>query len=327
MIGLSSAILSCVPRFDLPVNASGDQIVLASGDLRLTVVTAGGGMRELKFGDWSVLDGYGIDELPPGAAGQPLIPWPNRIADGRYEFQGRRYQLPITEPGQDNAVHGFARWMPWNVERASATRATLSLLLYPRAGYPFALYAEVEYTAHGSGVDIVTTARNVGRSPLPYASGFHPYICAGSQAIDSCWLEIPARTWLRTNERQIPVARENVSGNECDFRSRRIIGSTRLDTAYTDLSRDPDGMARVRLSASDGSRSVAVRMDMAYGYVMAYTGDMLTDPARRRRAIAIEPMTAAPNAFQTGDGLQVLEPGETFTSGWGIELEPAIDSG
>ena len=309
-----------MPRFEGPVNASGDQIVLASGDLRLTAVTAGGGIRELTHGDWHVLDGYGVDEVPPGASGQPLIPWPNRIAGGLYEFMGTRYQLPISEPEQGNALHGFARWMTWEVEHAAKSSATLSLMLYPRAGYPFALYVEIEYRVQRSGVEVVTTARNVGHSTLPYASGFHPYISVGSETIDSCWLEIPAATWLRTDERQIPVAREKVEGTAFDFRSPRQIGSIKLDTAFTDLSRDPAGMARVRLTAKDRSRSVALRLDATHAYVMVYTGDKLKPP-RRRRGLGVEPMTAAPNAFQTGDGLRVLEPGETFASAWGIEVQ------
>lgn len=308
-----------MPHLDGPVNASGEQILLTSGDLLLTVVTAGGGMRQLTYGDWPVLDGYGIDELPPGASGQPLIPWPNRIAAGRYEFQGLRYQLPINEPEQDNSLHGFARWMTWNVERTSASNAVLSLLLYPRAGYPFALYVEIEYRVHSSGVDVITTARNAGRKALPYASGFHPYISVGSDSIDSCFIEMPAQTWLRTDERQIPIARESVEGTPFDFRTARPIGSIKIDTAFTDLSRDQDGLARVRLTAADRSRSVAVRLDPMHGYVMLYTGDKL-DQSRRRKGLGVEPMTAAPNAFQSGNGLRVLEPGETFSSEWGIEL-------
>lgn len=302
-----------------PVNASGDQIVLAAGDVRLTVVTAGGGMRELICGDWPVLMSYGIDELPPGGSGQPLIPWPNRLADGRYEFAGKQHQVPINEPDKGNALHGFARWMTWSVEEATASRAVLSLLMYPRAGYPFALSSEIEYSVHPGGVRVAMAARNVGRTPLPYANGFHPYISVGSPSIDSCLLSIPADTWLRTDERQIPVARESVEGTDYDFRSRRPIGSLQLDTAFTDLVRDRDGKARVELAAADGTRSVAVWMDSAFGYVMAYTGEKL-EPARRRTGLAVEPMTAAPNAFRSGEGLRVLEAGETFESSWGVEI-------
>lgn len=277
-------------------------------------------MRELTYGDWHVLDGYGIDELPPGAAGQPLIPWPNRLADGRYEFGGRTLQLPITEPERRNALHGLARWMTWHVEEHEASRAVLSLLMYPRQGYPFALSLEIEYRVGPSNVTVVTNARNVGRAALPYASGFHPYVTVGSPSIDSCMLTVPAATFLPLDQRRIPTGRSPVTGTEFDFSAARPVGKAQLDIPYTDLARDDDGVARVVLCAPDSSRSVTVRMDQTHRFVMVYTGDALHDPPRRRRSVAIEPMTAAPNAFQSGDGLRVLGAGELFSSEWGIEL-------
>ncbi|HKC20594.1 MAG TPA: aldose 1-epimerase family protein [Candidatus Dormibacteraeota bacterium] len=302
------------------VHGSGEQVILTAGEIRLVVVTWGGGMRELTHGDWSVLDGYGIDEVPVGAYGQPLIPWPNRLSNGRYEFRGSSYQVPLTEPEKQNALHGFARWMTWTVEQAEASRAVLGLVMYPRTGYPFTLGVEIEYTLEASGVSVVTTARNLGETPLPYANGFHPYISVGTSSIDGCTVRLPARTWMKTDDRQIPTGNASVEGTRYDFRSARPLAGERLDTAFTDLQRDNDGKARVRLTAPDGSRSVAVWMDAAYGYVMAFTGDTLADVARRRRSLGVEPMTAAPNALQTGEGLQVLDPGAESTSAWGIEI-------
>lgn len=302
------------------VHGSGEQVVLSAGDTRLVVVTWGGGMRELTRGDWAVLEGYGIDEVPLGAYGQPLIPWPNRLAGGRYEFGGHTYQLPLTEPDKHNALHGFARWMTWSVETSEPSRAVLGLTMYPRTGYPFTLGVEIEYRVEANGVSVVTTARNLGHDALPYANGFHPYVSVGTPAVDGCVLQMPARTWLPTDERQVPTGEAGVDGTEYDFRKPRLIGPQRLDTAFTGLERDPDGRARVRLSTADGSRSVAVWMDATYGYVMAYTGDTLADETRRRRSLGVEPMTAAPNAFQSGAGLQILEPGAESVSAWGIEL-------
>ncbi len=302
------------------VHGSGDQVVISAGETRLTLVTWGGGMRELTCGEWSVLDGYGIDEVPLGAYGQPLIPWPNRLAEGRYEFRGKRYQVPLTEPDKRNALHGFARWMTWTVEDHQADRAVLGLVLYPRTGYPFTLAVEVEYAVTPKGVRVTTTARNVGREPAPYANGFHPYVSVGTPTIDGCRLELPARCWMPTDERQIPTGVEPVDGTRYDFRSARKIGEDRLDTAFSDLIRGSDGMARVRLTTADGARSVAVWLDQAYGYVMAYTGDTLADTPRRRRSLGVEPLTCAPNAFQTGQGLTVLEPGAQAISQWGIEI-------
>jgi aldose 1-epimerase len=302
------------------VHGSGEQVVLTSGDMRLVVVTWGGGMRELTRGDWSVLDGYGIDEVPLGAYGQPLIPWPNRLADGRYEFRGTSHQVPLTEPVKRNALHGFARWMTWTVEESDDSRAVLGLTMYPRAGYPFTLRVDVEYSVRADGVSIVTRARNAGTTPLPYANGFHPYISVGTPSIDGCLLQLPARTYFETDERQIPTGKAAVDGTGYDFRKSRAFDGDRLDTAFTDLERGADGKARIRHRSPDGSRSVAVWLDGTYGYVMAYTGDTLADERRHRRSLGVEPMTAAPNAFQTGEGLQVLEPGTESVSAWGIEI-------
>jgi len=312
-----------VPLVDAPVNASGDQVVLSAGALRLTVVTVGGGMRELTVGDWHVLDGYGMDEVAPGGSGQVLAPWPNRLADGRYEFEGISYQLPLTEPSKWNALHGFARWERWTVERQDETSAVLGIVLAPRAGYPFALELEVEYNVTPSSVGVEIRGRNVGRRALPYANGFHPYFSVGTPKIDQALLELPARVSLTTDDRQLPTGRSSVEGTEDDFTRARPIGSTRLDTAYTELLRDSEGIARVRLSDESRSRSVAIRLGAAYTHVMVFTGDTLSDEHRRRRSLAVEPMTAAPNAFQSGDGLTVLGPGETHLAEWGIEINQA----
>ncbi len=294
---------------------------MKAGDLTLTVVTVGGGMRELTLGDWHVLDGYGPDEVALGAYGQVLVPWPNRLSEGLYKFEGRLYGVPWTEPSKRNALHGFARWERWSVLRQDGASAVLGLVLAPRTGYPFALEVEVEYRAIPTGVDVEIRGRNVGRGNLPYANGFHPYVTVGAPSIDACLLELPGRTWLPTDERQIPTGRSAVEGTDYDFTKPRPIGGMHIDTAYTDLARDGDGMARLRLSSADGSRSVAVRLGDAYPYVMAYTGDTLADAPRRRRSLGVEPMTAAPNAFQTGEGLAVLKPGETHVARWGIEIQ------
>ena len=309
-----------MPLVAAPVDASGDQVVLRAGDLSLTVVTVGGGMRELNLGEWRVLDGYAADEVAPGGSGQILAPWPNRLADGRYEFAGHEYQLPLTEPSRRNAVHGFARWERWSVERHDESSALLGIALAPRSGYPFALEMEVEYRVGPVSVDVTARGRNVGRTALPYAHGFHPYVSAGDAAIDGCTLQVPASVFLPADERLIPTGRSTVEGGDHDFRKPRVIGAQQLDSAFTHLARDADGFARVRLSSESSGRSVAVRLGAAYEYVMVFTGDTLADVARRRRALAVEPMTAAPNAFQSGDRLVVLAPGESHVAEWGIEV-------
>jgi aldose 1-epimerase len=310
-----------VPVTESHVDASGEQVVLKAGDLALQVVTVGGGMRELTVGDWHVLDGYGPDEVAFGAQGQVLVPWPNRLSEGMYEFEGNEYHLPWTEPAKRNAVHGFARWERWTVARRDETNAALEIVLAPRAGYPFTLGVEVEYRVSATSVGVTITGRNLGRSPLPYANGFHPYFAVGTPHIDDCLLGLPAATRLTVDERQIPTGREAVHGTGYDFRSPRPIGTMHLDTPYTDIARDAAGVGRITLTKADRSRSVTVRLGEAYRYLMAYTGDTLGDAARRRRSLALEPMTAAPNAFRNHDGLVTLQPGEQHVAEWGIEVQ------
>jgi aldose 1-epimerase len=59
-------------------------------------------------------------------------------------------------------------------------------------------------------------------------------------------------------------------------------------------------------------------MDERFPYYMLFSGDTLPEMSSRRRSLAVEPMTCAPNAFASGDGLIVLEPGESVVSRWGI---------
>jgi aldose 1-epimerase len=83
-----------------------------------------------------------------------------------------------------------------------------------------------------------------------------------------------------------------------------------LDHCFTDVERSDDGRVRVRF----GQRTLWA--DESYAYLMVFTGDPLPDV--RRRSLAVEPMTCAPNAFRSGDGLVRLDPGETHVGTWGI---------
>ena len=93
---------------------SGAQYEIAHGGQHAVVVEVGGGLRSYRADGQDVLDGYGDGGRADGGRGQPLIPWPNRLRDGRYEWDGEHHQLPLSEPEQANAIHGLGRWFaPW----------------------------------------------------------------------------------------------------------------------------------------------------------------------------------------------------------------------
>ena len=299
---------------------SGKQFELVAGDQRAVVVEVGGGLRSYSAAGGELLDGYGADELCTSGRGQVLLPWPNRIEDGQYDFDGLAHQLALTEPTQGNAIHGLVRWAAWAVAEQEPDRVVLEHVLHPQPGYPFRLALSIEYALSGTGLSIRTTATNVGRQACPYGAGAHPYLSVGTETVDSVLLQAPGRAVLESDERGIPTGRAAVEGTENDFRDGRTLGATRLDHCFTDLERDDDGLARVLLRHPDGASELTLWLDDAYRYLMLFTGDPLPDVARR--SLAVEPMTCPPNAFRTGEAVIRLEPGDSFTSAWG--LTPAV---
>jgi len=305
---------------------SGEQISLELGPHRATVVEAGGGLRAYALGGWDVVDGYGVLERCSGARGQPLIPWPNRLRDGRYRWKGCELQLDLSEPARQNAIHGLVRWRNWVVRAREPSRVVLGHVLHGEPGYPFMLALEIEYVLESRGLTVTTSAVNIGSEPCPYGAGMHPYFTLGARTVDTALLTVPAATRLLADERGIPVGEEPVEGGPLDFRVPREIGGAQLDVCFTGLERDEDGNVRVEVREKGGTRGIVVRASREYEYVMVFTGDTLAED-RRRRGVAIEPMLCAPDAFRSGAGLVRLEPGERHVASWGIEPSESPGAG
>jgi aldose 1-epimerase len=137
--------------------------------------------------------------------------------------------------------------------------------------------------------------------------------------IDDAVLSFTAGSRIVTDQiRQLPTGVEPVTGGRFDFSDPRRLGDLRIDFAFTDLVRDESGLAWVRLAGSDG-RHVELWVDGTYPIVELYTGDTLS-PDRRRLGLGAEPMTCPPNAFQSGQGVRRLGPGEAVTTRWGVRL-------
>jgi aldose 1-epimerase len=197
----------------------------------------------------------------------------------------------------------------------------MEMRLLPQPAYPFLLDLRLDYALGDTGLEVTLRAVNAGEAELPVGAGFHPYLTLGTGTIDGLAARVPAAAWLPADERGIPTGERRPVADALDLRDGPALGDRVLDHCYTDLGRDGDGLARVRVAAPDG-RAATLWMDEAFGYVMVFTGDTL--PAeRRRRGLAVEPMTCAPDAFNSGEGLRVLAPGEALAGRWGIGYEAA----
>lgn len=296
---------------------SGRQIELSHGDQHVVVVEVGGGLRSYAVDGRDVLDGYAEGQMAGGGRGQLLAPWPNRIEDGRYTFDGVEHQLPLSEVAHHNAIHGLVRWVPWTVVEHRPDRAVLEHLLHPQPGYPFLLHLSVDYALTDDGLSVSTTATNRGTSACPYGTGAHPYLRLGDGLVDDLVLRSPAQGVLTTDDRAIPVGRHDVGGTPYDFRDGHRIGDLVLDHAFVGLDHGPDGRAVVRLTDPTTGRAVELWLDRSHDNLMVFTGDTL--PAdRRRHGIAIEPMTCPPNALRSGSDVIRLGPGASWSGNWGI---------
>ncbi|WP_029432113.1 aldose 1-epimerase family protein [Blastococcus sp. URHD0036] len=301
----------------MAVSPTGEQYVLRSGDDEVTVVEVGAGLRSYRHGERELLDGYDAAEIPRYSRGEVLAPWPNRIADGRWTWDGAEHQLALTEPDRATAIHGLVNHVPWTVLDRASDRLELGYLLYPQPGYPFPLRLRIRHELTAHGLRVTTTATNEGDVPLPYGEGHHPYLAAGPGLhVDDCTLVAPAATRLTTDERLIPTGRVPVAGTPADLRAGRRIGDLRLDDCFTDLERDADGRAVVRLTRPDGT-GAGLWMDGSFGYLQLFTGDSIPGEDSRR-GLAVEPMTCPPGAFATGEAVQRLAPGGSVTASWGL---------
>lgn len=293
---------------------SGQAVVLRSGGYEAEVVEVGAGLRSLRKDARDIVAGYSVDEMSSGGRGQILLPWPNRIEDGSYEFAGETQQLPLSEAPAHNAIHGLTRWVNWQLASQSATHAVWTYRLHPQPGYPFMLDLSVDYTLSEAGLRVDISATNVASRPAPYGHGAHPYLTVGRR-IDGCELTLPASTYCDVDARGLPGPLLPVAGGPYDFGAPRLIGDTVLDHPFSGLP--GDGVATtVSLRDPDSGRTATLTADAAYSWLQVFSGDTL--PVEARESLAVEPMTCPPNAFRSQIALVVLEPGQAHTAGFVI---------
>jgi aldose 1-epimerase len=273
---------------------------ITAGDQSALVSPSGAALRSWRAGGRERLDGFGAAS---DYRGDVLVPWPNRMRDGRYAFGGADHQAPINEPARHCALHGLATGIAWRVDEHAQDRLGLHVALERAPGYPFSVRVEVAYHLGGDGLAVTLAARNTGDGPAPFGAGFHPYVLTGGTRLD-----VPASAHVPLDpERMLPTGPPVAVAAP-----RGPVGDRAINACYTDLARERDGLARVHVG------EVTLWQDEAFPFVMVYTADEVADPAQRRRSIAVEPMTCAPDAFNTGLGLRVLAPGERLTGRWGL---------
>ncbi|MET4782444.1 aldose 1-epimerase family protein [Glaciihabitans sp. UYNi722] len=296
---------------------SGRQYRLESGSYRATVASVGASLRELTFDGRRLVVPFNAAEVRPAFRGATLAPWPNRVVDGTYSFDGTDYQLSLTEPSRHHALHGLAGWLDFSALEESADRLVLGATVEAQVGYPFRLELRIEFRLDDGGLHWSVSALNTGALAAPFGTGPHPYLVAGDGHVDDWALELPASSVLTvTADRLIPLDLDTVEGGEFDFRSSRTIADTFIDHAFTDITRNENGLASVRVLSMAGT-GVGMSWGTDCPWVQVHTADRPA-PEPSRIGLAVEPMTCPPDAFNSGTDLLVIQPGESASAGWSI---------
>jgi len=294
---------------------TGDRIDLRLGDAEATVGTVAAVLRSLRVGGVALTEEVPDDARPPFCTGIILSPWPNRVRDARWVLDGVVQQLDLTEPARGNALHGLLEFTEYEVRERSESAVTLGAVVYPQHGWPFLLDTWVRYEVVPDGLAVTHGVENRSDRPAPYATGSHPFLRMGDTPVDDLVLTVPAASYVDVDERLNPIATRPVDGTRFDVRAGAAIRDLDLDTAYAGLV--PDGDASAWLDAPDGAR-LTLWQDADWRYVQVFTTREYPAAGGLRTAVAVEPMTAPPDALNSGEGLVRLEPGETWEGRWGL---------
>ena len=300
---------------DAAVNPTGEQYEIGAGGRAAVVTEVGATLRSYAVEGRDVVRGFGAEDVISGGRGQQLLPWPNRIRDGRYTFEGRTLQLSLSEPARHNAIHGLVRQVPWRLVSHAADRVEQTVRVYPQSGWPGVIEATIVHTVGDTGVVTRVDVTNIGASAVPFGYAAHPYLTVGEQTVDDVLITVPAERYLAVDDRLLPADLVLVEGRPEDLRTPGVLGDRRFDTALTELARGDDGRWRARLER--GERWAELWAGEGLDWIQVFTGN-----DRRDLSIALEPMTCGPNAFNPGpthDGTIVLRPGESAGWTWGID--------
>ena len=303
-----------------PWPALGEQYELtlqvAGRSVRAIITEVAAAIRHLSVDGVEVTAGYDDDAAPPFGCGIVLVPWPNRVRDGRWTHDGRAMQLDITEPRRGNALHGLLRNTPYQLVERSADTICLRAQVFPQNGYPFLLDTRVRYTLVADGMRVAHSVRNVGSVCAPVAVGAHPFLAIGDVPTDDLTLTVSAERHIDVDDRLNPIGVTHVEGTEWDLREGRAVGTLDLDDAWSGVH-TADGGSAHWLTAPDG-RTVSLWADEQFGYIQVFITREFPHRDGCITAIAIEPMTAPADAFNSGEGLRWLAPGECWSMSWAI---------
>ncbi|MET4638776.1 aldose 1-epimerase family protein [Mycetocola sp. 2940] len=287
-----------------------------SGVVSATITQVAAGIRRLSVYGVDIVPPYDAGTKRPWGSGMVLVPWPNRIRDGRWTLDGQTQQLAITEPAKNNASHGLLRFSPYSVAARTESTLRLEAKVFPQNGYPFLLETAVTYRLVDAGMEVTHAITNRSDAAAPVAIGAHPFFTIGDVEPEELTVTVNVTTHIQVDDRQLPTAEVPVDDTPYDLRGGVLLRDLTLDDGFGGAVLR-DGVSEHSVSAPDG-RSVTVWGDENFAYWQVFTTE---EYPGQSKAVAIEPMTAPADAFNSGQGLRWLAPGDTWEASWGVRAD------
>lgn len=228
-----------------------------------------------------------------------MLPWSNRIRDGRFRFNGIDYQLQVNNR-DGTAIHGDVRRRPWRVDSADGTHTGLSIRSadHENVNFPFRFSGRAVYRLDGRDLVMELALKNEDTQPMPGGFGQHPYF-VNAKGVQ---LELPfALEYELVNA--MPTKLPVPIRPEVDFRTLRPLGDTNLDNLIS--GRQGDAPARLVYPTF----SASLRSDPIFQHMVIYTPP-------DKESYAVEPVTNINDGFNLyaqgmpNTGVFILAPGE-----------------
>lgn len=291
-----------------------------SSNTGLSIVPSwGASLIDLSFNGVTVLDSCQTpEELHENiwAKNSFLFPFPNRLKDGAFQFEGHTYQFPINEASTNTALHGFGLKVKTAIEEVQLSAHTGLLRLfyaypghYPHFPFPFHLTITFLLTSSNS-LTISYKVTNSGATTLPFGFGWHPYFEL-SESVGTIKMKLPECQKVEIDEALIPTGKRSPFPT---FSELTTINDTVLDNCF-------------ELVQTQGTNKVEVIMEGDSGQLRYWqeTGlgkfnfiQLFIPPAKK--AVAVEPMTCNIDAFNNKEGLILLNPGESAKGSFGLQF-------
>lgn len=306
------------------VGPTGERFELRRGSVRAEIGSVAAVLLSLHVDGVPVTEPTPHDRMPPQGSGIVLAPWPNRVRGGRWEWRGQEMQLDLTDPSIGGATHGLLRNTAYARVDGAEDAVELAALVAPQHGWPFPLATRVRFQLEDDGIRVTHSVRNLGAEPAPWAVGAHPYLRVGDHAIEQLTLTVPAAARMVLDDTLIPIRIDEVEGTDADLSDGRRVEHLDLNHPYGHLDRGPSGEL-AWLDAPDGARTT-LWGDEPFRWLQLYTPRDHPRPDGTGLAVAVEPMTAPPDALNSRTDLLELAPGATWSASWGIRYAPAEGS-